>query len=262
MSLSNAERLWLTATVGFGIAFVFFIGLLAVDARQFNGEPVWAKPTKFAVSLALHYGTFAAVLHLLGAGWRSASWLEGLAVASVLAGVFELVYIGIQAGRMLPSHFNVSTPFYAAMYSLMAIGAVVILLPAVPLGIAAAADPAAALSRPMRLAWSIGLVGGTVLTLIVAFRLGGNGGHLVGAAAENTRAMLLTGWSLSIGDLRPAHFFALHLMQAAPLAGLALGRALPDRAASLGVIAFAGVWTSLCVLAFVRALSGRPLPWP
>ena len=261
MNTIGAERIWVWTAIAFALAFVVVLALAAADSRHINGESVWAKPSKFALATAIHYATLAAVVHFLGPEWRLARWLEVIAIASVLFAVFEVGYIAIQAGRAMPSHFNTDTPFYAAMYSLMAFGAVMVLLPALPVGIGALVDPAASLSMPLRLACAIGLVGGAVLTFIVAFRLGGNGSHFVGTITNDMRAMPLTGWSLTIGDLRPAHFFALHMMQVVPVAGLVLVRIFEDRLASFAVAGFALAWAAICISAFTTALAGRPFPY-
>ena len=41
---------------------------------------------------------------------------------------FEIIYIALQASKGQESHFNVSTPLYAALFSLMAIAASVVTL--------------------------------------------------------------------------------------------------------------------------------------
>ena len=71
-------------------------------------------------------------------------------------------------------------------------------------------------------------------------------------------AVPFLGWSGEVGDLRPAHFLALHAMRALPLLGLWLERrgvAAPDR-----TVAAAGVGYAVVTLAvFGQALMGLPL---
>ena len=66
------------------------------------------------------------------------------------------------------------------------------------------------------------------------------------------------GWSRTGGDLRVAHFFALHLHQALPLVGLAIvrgGLPRPMVAVHLSAVLMVG-WV---IFVFVQALQGRPL---
>jgi hypothetical protein len=79
---------------------------------------------------------------------------------------------------------------------------------------------------------------GAVLTMIVAFTMGGRLDRYIGATAAGSR-MPLTGWSLVGGDLRVPHFLATHSMQAVPLAGLVIERFAPGQLAMPLVCSFA-----------------------
>ena len=57
------------------------------------------------------------------------------------------------------------------------------------------------------------------LTLITAGYMSSTGTH-VGSPAVGAATIPVMGWSASVGDIRPAHFLALHAMQVLPLAGL------------------------------------------
>ncbi|MFM7344942.1 MAG: hypothetical protein ACKO1J_06200, partial [Tagaea sp.] len=64
------------------------------------------------------------------------------------------------------------------------------------------------------------------------------------------------GWSREVGDLRPAHFLALHAMQVLPAAGYALDRLGADaRFVWIGAISYALLTASV----FTQALQGVPL---
>ena len=65
------------------------------------------------------------------------------------------------------------------------------------------------------------------------------------------------GWATATGDLRPAHFFGTHLMQAAPAGGWAADR-FGWRWPVLWVVLASAAWTGLAVYMFVQALGGRP----
>lgn len=256
--MALAEQLWWIATAVFFLSFLVMWLVSLGDGRQLDGATVWAKPMKFALSAALHFATLAIVTHSLSADWKNGNILVILAVASVIVGVGEVGYIAFQADRLQASHFNISTPFYTAMYSLMAFGAVVLVAASGAVGIAAALDGNASLSAPVRLAIAIGLIAGTVLTLITASRLGSNMSHHVGVEAAEALRMPITGWSLTVGDLRPAHFFATHMMQSVPLVGVIAAWLLPSGVAIAAILLFAALWTALTLMLFSVGLSGQP----
>lgn len=257
-----AVTLYWAATIGFGVAFAATLLAQRFDARQLGSENVWAKPAKFALSLALHFATIALASSLLGPGWQDNAGMTALAIVTTVCGILELAYIALQAGRQLPSHFYVGTPLYAALYAAMGIGAVVIVLGAGVVGAIAWLDPAVPLAEPLRSALGVGLVGGTILTLITALRLGSNMSHAIGVEAAVPLRMPLTGWSLTRGDLRPAHFLATHMMQAVPVVGLVASWVLPPTSGLVVVWVFGAVWTWVTLATFRLALTGRPLRLP
>lgn len=234
--------------------------LWTIDKRLIGEVSVWAKPMKFAVSLAVHMATLALVVGLLGAGWRMGTVLALVAAACALASLGEMIYIIVQAARQQASHFNLATPFTRAMYSAMAAGAVVITLSAAAVGVAAFFDRQAEMAPALRLAILLGFVGGAILTLITAFTIGGRLSPHVGAHPPGGARMAVTGWSMVVGDLRVAHFLATHMIQAIPLVGLIAARSLPPPAAMAAVWIAAVGWSGLVWLTYQQALAGRPLP--
>jgi len=231
-----------------------------VDKRLIGEVSVWAKPMRFALSLALHMATLALIVSLLGRGWRTGTLLALVAAACAFASLGEMVYIIAQAARQQASHFNLATPFTRAMYSAMAAGAAVITLSAAVVGIAAFADREAEMAPGLRLAVLLGLVGGAVLTLLTAFTIGSRLSPYEGLHPAGGARMVVTGWSLVVGDLRVAHFLATHMIQVIPLVGLIATRSLPP-AVAMGAVCLAAVgWTGLVLVAYQQALAGRPLP--
>lgn len=198
------------------------------------------------------------IAHVLSPSWKGGTFLLIVAGLSVLSTAFEMAYILFQAGRQQASHFNLSTPFHAAMYALMAVGALIITLAAAAVGGAVALDGEVDLAPPVRLAVVLGLIGGTILTLIVAFTMGGRLNHHVGVEQAGAARMSFTGWSLQVGDFRPSHFFATHMIQAVPLGGLLAARALSAPATTAAVLLLTLIWTALTLGLFRQALSGRP----
>lgn len=257
-NMGGTEAIWWAACLLFGASFLGLLLVQLFDPRLIEGVSVWAKPAKFAISTTIHYATLALVVRLLNESWRHSSLLFWFAAFSVLWAVLEVGYISIQGGRAMPSHFNVSTSFYSIMYSLMAFGAVMVLLPAAVVGILAALDGQSLMSLPVRVAVACGLIGGTVLTLVTAFRLGGNMGPFVGAELAGAARMPITGWSLTVGDLRPAHFLSTHMIQVIPVYGILAARYVQAKWAVAAIAVFTLSWTLFTIKVFQIALDGRP----
>ena len=86
-----------------------------------------------------------------------------------------------------------------------------------------------------------------------------NGGHTVGAP-DGVPGLPFLNWSKAFGDLRIAHFFGVHSLQAFPLLGLLLSQtSLNEHLQIGGVVAGAAVYTTIVWLMFRQAMAGRPL---
>jgi len=249
----------------FRTSAAFCIAVLAItipvwliDDRLLNGVSVWSKPIKFQLSLALHFATLAFVATRLSAPWRRGLWMTILSLSAVASLGFELGYIMLQAARQEASHFYVSTEFHAAMYSLMGVGATLLVAAAAGVGVTVARDPLVRLGPGARSGVIVGFIGGAVATLILAGYMSGNGGHFVGAQVSDAGGLPLTGWSTQVGDLRPAHFLSLHAMQILPIVGWGLDRFAPANARG-GVLTVAGLYLVVMIAVFFQALAGMPL---
>jgi hypothetical protein len=248
---------WLAA--GFFLALFALTAVIErVDPRQLGGVSVWAKPLKFQIATVVHLATMAWVASRLGPEWREGWLLHLLLLLAIASATFEVGYITLQGALQQASHFNISTPFHATMYSLMAVGAVVLTVSAGALGVIVALDGQVRMGPGLRHAVALGLVGGTVLTLVIALEMGGRMTHHVGTPPESESRLPVFGWSRDMGDLRPPHFFATHMMQAVPALGWLADRALPPFAATTGVWVAAILWAALTWWLFREALAGRP----
>lgn len=230
-----------------------------VDARLIDGVPVWMKPLKFALSFTVLFCTLAVVETRLSPksrdGWilRVVGWVMAAAFLS------EMAYMMYQAGRAEPSHFNVSTPFHRVMYEgVMAAGAVSLIAGTAVIGWVVKRDKGADFSLAMREGVWLGCLLTFLLTLITAGYLSVNGGHFVGLHPETAPTIPLFGWSGVTGDLRPAHFVALHAMQALPLIALWLDRR--GLSGSVRTIRLAAIgYAALTLAVFGQALLQMPL---
>lgn len=250
-----ADQMWPMAGLSLALAGMALAGM-AVDGRVLGEANVWVKPLKFALSFVIYFATLALVVDRMGAAARR-GWALRIALGVTVAAMLgEMAYIFASAGQGVASHFNVADPFRARMYSLMGVGAVALMLVVALVGWLAGRDRAGTMGPGLRLGVRIGFGGATVLTLVTAGVLGANGGHFVGVPGAGAGTLPVLGWSTEVGDLRPAHFLALHAMQAVPLLGLlADRRGWPRAVVAWGALAYA----ALTLAVFVQALAGRPL---
>lgn len=232
------------------------LGLLALDDRMLAGEPVWLKPLKFSVSFALLFATLSWATKQLSPRWQTSWLVVAGALASAAAFAFEMAYIGAQAARQEFSHFNESSPFHEAMYGLMGAGATALMLTISVVGLAAMMDKEAQVDTRLRLGIVLGFVFSTVLTFWVAGELVSNGGRYIGQPSADAAALPILGWSMTVGDLRPAHFFALHAMQVIPAMGYLASRFALSRSL---VWLTAVLYASFTIMVFLMALKGIPL---
>ena len=255
MMVDPAHLYWY-ASVGFATTTPVALVARRIDQRRLASENVWNKPAKFGISLALHFATFASVAGFLedGVVLLTVAWL------SVGAAVLEVSYIAVQAGRQRWSHFNKDTRIEATIYAMLGIGALLVLSPAVVVGIAAALSPPSAWPPALRLAVPIAFIVGAGLTLLITLWMGSHNSRYAGPPPSTPRAMWLTGWTLNAADLRPAHFLGTHIMQGVPAIALVASWLLsPTVALIVAGVAAAG-WTWLTLALFRRTVAGQPLP--
>jgi hypothetical protein len=232
----------------FAVGFIICSLLPFIDDRLLQGVSVWEKPAKFFLSLGVHFATVAWALSLLDIGLQQSRGLRWAVRLMAGAAVMELVVIVARAARGEASHFNVGTPFDAALYAIMGVGSLMLTFTAGYVGYRIWRNRKVDL---WRLAAGFGLMLGAVLATLTAGYMSSLTGHNVGGALGDASGLPFFHWSTTGGDLRVAHFFGLHAMQVLPLAALSGKR---------GVVYGAAVAvTVLTVLTFVQAVMGVPL---
>ncbi|GGM87514.1 hypothetical protein ACFFX1_48640 [Dactylosporangium sucinum] len=247
---------------------------MALDDRTLLGVPVWLKPFKFAVSIAIYSVTIAWLISLLDRRKRLGWWIGTVIAGTMLV---EMVIIVGQASRGHQSHFNNQTPLDATLYSVMGSTIAIAWLStgflAILLLIERLPDRPAALA--VRFGLLVGLAGmgvGFLMTMPTKAQLDSDsdiiGAHAVGVA-DGGAGLPLVNWSTTGGDLRAGHFIGMHALQALPL--LAFGLVLLSRRfhrlradrVRARLVTVAGIaYAGLTVIVTWQALRGQSIAHP
>jgi hypothetical protein len=186
---------------------------------------------------------------------RAGRAVIGLAVG---AGAYEMTWLIAAAVAGVPSHFNRTHWVWETAYNLAGLGATLLLVAVLVQGVLIQRDRQVPLHPAFRRSVALGAMLAFGATLVTAGALASGNGHWVGAAvASDAAGWAVIGWSRTGGDLRVAHFFALHAQQALPLAGAAIvAWRVPRPLWAVGLVAVA--YGALIAVTFVQALLGRP----
>jgi hypothetical protein len=239
------ETLFYYGLVCLGIALLFLV-LTKTTTTQVYGVNAYFKPFKFAFSTFLFAWAMAWYCYYLPSfNIGFFNWTVILLLG------FEIVYIAIMASKGLTSHYNLSTPFYATMFSLMAIAATLVTLYTAYVGFLFFSQSFPDLSNYY--VWAIRLA---ILIFVVfsfeGFVMGSNLSHTVGAINDNSN-WFIVGWSKTAGDLRVSHFIGMHALQVLPILSFYV---LKNTKASILVSILYGL---LALVTLVQALQGKPL---
>jgi hypothetical protein len=254
------------------VAGASVVGIL-VDPRIITGAPAWLKPFKFAISTAVYSLTLAWIFGWL-TDWPRARRVVGWTTAIVF--VLEVAIIDAQAWRGATSHFNVSTPLNAVLFSVM--GVAILLQTFVSVAVVVALWRQRFTDRPLgwalRLGMTLTILGamtGSLMTRPTAAQLAnaraGGGMTIVGAhsvgGVDGGPGVPVTGWSREHGDVRVAHFIGLHAIQVLALFAVGLRRwRRPEAVRVKAVLAAAASYALLFLLLLWAALRGQSVVAP
>lgn len=253
---------------------VALVGLIA-DPRLLNGDPIWAKPLKFTISLAIYSVTLAWMVSVIRSPrLRRVAWWAG--TLGALSSLMEIGLITLQAVRGTSSHFNVSTPVDALVYRVMASGVVFLYGSALVIGgllLFSSRIRDRSLIWALRLGLLIGVAGLSVGFLMISPTaaqladpgLGSIGSHSVGGD-NSTGGLSFVGWNTDHGDLRIAHFIGMHALQVLPLLAIGLHAVcrlrLQERTRRDVVVLAAVSYTTVTALTLWQALRGQSVVDP
>jgi hypothetical protein len=210
------------------------------------GVNAYYKPFKFAFSTFLFAWTMAWYCHYLS------NFNVGLYnwTVIILLG-FEIIYIALMASKGQTSHYNVSTPFHSAMFSIMALAASWVTLHTAYIGFLFFQQSFPELPAYYVLAIRLGIILFTIFSF-EGFAMGARLSHSVGAINDNSNWFIL-GWSKTVGDLRVAHFIGMHALQVLPILSFYV---LKNTKATIFLSVLYGM---LALMVLIQALQGKSL---
>ena len=211
-SLSWASKFLVSYGLIMLLALVFCYVWSLSDHRLIREVGVWVKPMKFMLSTALFALTTVWVLKVAHSDLDQMPVYPWIVALLVLTSLFEVVYISHQASQGSASHYNVSDPFHAFMFGVMAVAAVGLTFSQAWLAWEIWQEQKGADLRVETLGVILGLTMTFVFSTISGFMLGGN-------QPPSGQGIPIVGWHL-YKDIRPAHFLGVHAQQLIPLWGL------------------------------------------
>jgi hypothetical protein len=228
------------------ISSLVFLILSKITNTQVYNVSAWYKPFKFAASTFFYAYAMAWYCYYLPSfNITIFNWS-----IIVLLG-FEIVYIAIQAGKGQLSHFNISTPIYSFLYSMMAVAATLVTLYTAYVGILFFTNIFPDL--PNYYLWGIRI--GIFIFVLFSFEgfvMGAQMTHTIGGA-DGENGIPLLNWSTKFGDPRIAHFIGMHALQVLPFLSYYLFK-------NTKIIFASGcIYLLLAVFTLVQALKGKPL---
>jgi hypothetical protein len=248
MASFHPVLLW-TSIIHFGFAIVFAV-LLIFDQREVLNIPLWIKPIKFAISIAVYTFTLAYLVPFL----QSINLRKLISVGTSIAMFVEMGLITMQAAKGTLSHYNYESAFGIMVYSIMGVFIAFASVLLVLLGIGFIRY------RPVH--WSKSFyqaVHMSIWTTVVGTVIGGYmsalTGHSVGGQ-DGGPGLPFLNWSTAFGDWRVAHFIGLHGLQIF----LVLGGLLRNRASAVfwQWLMFA-LYSAILLISIVLTIMGQPV---
>ena len=202
---------------------------------ELTGVNGWVKPLKFALSSAVYAGSITWIATLLPA---TSVWYKRAGWTIAVSLLIETSLITLQVARGTISHYNISTPVDATIYSLMA--TFVSMLATANIICLVVVLFHTAIPSIIRIAcgWGLGIavVGMVAGVLMTSVNVSPSqlhtmqvdkkaptsyGAHSVGVD-DGGPGLPLVGWSTVGGDLRVGHFVGLHGLQVLPVFAMLL----------------------------------------
>jgi hypothetical protein len=235
------------------LALVVCVLLSIGDQRLILGINPWIKPMKFLISTTIFLWTVAWFMpETRGGGASGLSRIVRWTIGPAM--VIEITLVLLQAARGTTSHFNIQSPLDGIIFGVMGMTIFFNTLAMILFFLIIRRD-----SPPQRAGYLWGVRLGVAMFLLASFQgalIVTNNAHTVGAP-DGGPGLPFVNWSTTAGDLRIAHFFGMHAMQALPLLGFFLDKSrVPGRNL---LFAVSILWLAVMAGLIMTALQGRPL---
>ncbi len=234
------------------------VAALGFDQRRILGLNPWVKPIKFEISVIVFLVTMAGLLAAVGRTGRWARTRRWLGWGFGVAMMVENTIIAMQSARGVRSHMNIGTVFDGAAFGVMG---VFIALNTVLVAVLLVLYLRTRTGLPQAVTWGTVLGLGMLLagSFEGVFMIVRYWGHTVGGK-DGGPGLPFVNWSTQHGDLRVAHFFALHALQAFVVVGWAMTK-VPVKAwvQTAATVGFAAVYGGVVWGLFEEAVRGQAL---
>lgn len=249
--------------VGWALVLVVpvFVALAFLAPTAAMGVNPWIKPIKFSLS----FSTFASTISLLLMALQIPRWQLNLVRWAIAASIaLEIFSLGAQAWRS--AHADAGHPLLDSSLAQMTNSMVMVNTAIVCWMLVlfcANRVRTDLVDRPM-----VSAIRYSIVIFLAGNAIGGymlsRGSHTVGAT-DGGPGLPFVNWSIIGGDLRIAHFIAIHAIQIVPLFAYILSQMAPIPAVKqrkLAVVVLSLLVGGTVGATFVQAAMGRPLiPW-
>lgn len=250
---------WTGALMLLGLVVVTLLSIS--DQRLILGINPWIKPMKFLISITIFLWSVAWFMPETEPDLVRRALVRWTVAGAML---IEIVLISLQAARGTTSHFNATTAFDLAVFNIMGAAITVSSIAVMLLLWILRRDTPTARAGYL---WGIRL--GVALfiaaSMLPGFLMVAHNAHSM-PGPDGGPGLPFVNWSIEFGDLRVAHFFGMHAMQALPLLGFLLDRTIgSDQPSNLvpsarNVVMAAGIlWFAVTGALLAIALLGRPV---
>ncbi len=228
--LSKTHRPLFISGIFTAVMGLFFMAGIFLDARYITGAPAWLKPTKFALSIVIYTFTLLWMMSFIDTSKHWRKWLVnvlGWVVLTTFAAEWFVIITQILRGTT--SHFNISSPLNAALWSVMAIAIMILFITNIVIAVLLLRQKfdSPVFAWGLRLGLLITIMGlgeGYLMTSPTAQQMAGwkngepvtiAGAHSVGVE-DGGPGLPGLNWSTVGGDLRIGHFVGMHALQVLP----------------------------------------------